>query len=379
MIAGALIPTMRVEPQEPKAPAVAEAPAATPAPAAETPAAPVTPADAPAAVPTTPSVVETPPATPAATEPKKEPTAAELAVRNMAEPSPAAVVWDDGAKKILKDAWGVEDPVAWKAQIDQQLAQVDILRQDATDGVAYKKAVESLSPAAAQFFKLELQGKKEEALAYIRSLPNEVLENKAAKDIAPRQLIDTYLKGKMTAEDYAAMADPDTEPSVVQALKEKEKHYAAIAADMHEAKLGAVAKENERQAAEEKAIHEATQKAQATAVAQAKNHPLTKAFVTPAVVDQYMSGQLARKQFVSEDGITPSAQQLTNLLKAEHFDEVMAAQKAYWYEKGKEDGAQVRTALAPSAGSGSGRAVASPPQEEQDPAKKILQEVARRA
>lgn len=307
-------------------------------------------------------------------------SAAELAVRNLVGDIPTTITWNDEAKKLFKETFGAEDPLAFKTDVEKRLAEAELNLADANDGRVYKKTVENMSPALQRAFQLELQGKKEEAIQYLRSMPDSLLQNKEAKSLTDKQLLDTYEPGQVSDEEWKAMETGNFDDLGVdeRVLKHKVKTLRQLAERAHETKRASIQEDLRAQEAQIRQAQEMEQKAIAAAVAKAKNDPLTKAFITPQTIDQFASQQLLRDMLFDPSGVT-SENQMTNLLKAKHFDEVMVAQKDYWYKKGLQDGAQEATAKVPSGPQGSGRAVASPPQQQPDLARSILQQVAKQA
>lgn len=267
--------------------------------------------------------------------------------------------WDDKAKGAFKNLFGHEDPTAFKADLDARFQEAELLKAEYEKLAPMKAQFDALPPSMQRAYQLAMEGKADEAQKYLQELPTDVFLNREAKNIPSDKLVDTYLPGKMSKEDWAALKDPDTDPDVKAALEAKSKHYRDIASDMHERKREAVAGElASRQQAQQQAI-ENYNKSTAKALAAASNDPVLKTFLTPDVKQDIQTGQFL-KQFV-DDGFAPTEKAVTNYLWALHGPKIAQAQFNVGYRKGKNEGALEATALQPGAPPAHGRVTGGTP------------------
>jgi hypothetical protein len=311
--------TQEVTPPTP-APAAA---AATPAPAAATP------TPAPAAPPVVTQPTDTPVVTPAV-----DPF--EAAIEQSMAPAPTEVVWDDTAKNAFKSVFGAEDPLAYKTQIETERTEAQLAKQQLEQLTPLKQQLDALPPALHRAFMLAAEGKVADAQEFLKGLPTDVLENREAKNIPSDKLIEMYLPGKMSKEDFAKMKDPDTDPDVVDALKLKEKHLREVAVDMHERQRQSIIDQNTQASASLKQRQEQYTKGIAETVAAVQADPLLRSFADQSVINDIQSGAYIQK-FIREDGITPTKEAGILYLKALHFDQMAKAQYNVGYRKGKSE------------------------------------------
>lgn len=283
--------------------------------------------------------------TPAAQAPAKQeepPNAEEKAVE--ADPyeavaeqsiSPVEPVakWTDDVKAAFKARFGVDDPI----EIETRIEQANLLKQEYDALLPIKQGLEALPPAVKNAFDLAMNGKAEEALKYLKEIPEGVFLNKEAKHIPSDKLIPMYLEGKMTKEDFDILKNPsDYDEDVVAAVKMKEKHFRDIASDMHERKLGEVRNAQAEAQAQQKQAYENYVKNVAQTISHAKETPL-KAFVTKEFEQEIHTGSFVQR-LLQDDGVTPTQEAATLLLKALHYDKMMEAQYKVGYRKGKSEG-----------------------------------------
>lgn len=288
---------------------------------------------------------ETPPAPPAppAPEAKKEeippveppaPTAPavdpyEAVVSAVASEAPVVATWNDEAKGLLKATFGVEDP----DHIKTQLTQAELMAKELEELKPIKSAIEGLSPVARRVVELALAGRATEAQEYLKSAPAVVIENKKAEELTDRQLVDTYLPGKITAEQWEMLNDPEADSEMVDALKERVKILRDAAADRHEmtAEQARLSYENEVKSRNEIAAE--VNRSVAETIAKAKESPL-RAFVDQGAVTEISTGAFIRKYVTEKGALTPEAATLH--LKALHFDHAVKFADARGYQRGRE-------------------------------------------
>lgn len=345
-------------------PAKQEAPAATAQePVTPPAAAPVAEAQQPAATqePAAP-VAPAAPAAPATPEPAKpaEPVDPYAAVVGsiVEEPKPA-LVWSDEAKALYKQTFGVEDPLAHKAEIERQFTQAELLKKQLDEVTPIKQGIDAMPPAMQRAIQLALSGNVTEAQDYLKSLPKVALENKEAKDLDDRSLIDTYLPSKIKPEQWAMLTDPEADPDVVDALKTRIGILRDSAADVHDNKRTEIQRQYTAQQEANQKAFENYQQGIASTIANAKNSPL-RAFLSDDVVSEIQTGNFLGK-FVQQDGVTPTPDAATLYLRALHFEGSVKAAEARGYERGKQEALLEATSRQPAMPRGSGRDIGDTP------------------
>lgn len=345
---------------------------------------PKAPTETPVAAP----VVDTPvePAPVAASEPKTEPAPVVnsggnsqpadpySAVLNemLGEQKPAAIQWSDEAKNLFKQTYGVEDPVAFKAEIDQKIAQADLIKKQYEEVAPLKESLDKLPPSMYRALQLAFEGKIEDAQNYIKELPKVAFENKESKNLDDRILIDTYLPGKIKPEQWEALTDPEADEEVVDAIESRIAILRDTAADLHDKRRNEAISEVAKQQESQKQAFENYQKGLAESIASAKNSSL-RLFVDDNVVNDMKSGGFLG-QFVQQDGVTPTPQATTLYLKALHFDGAVKAAETRGYERGKQEALLEATSRQPAMPRMANRDVGDQPRatNEQDMINQIL-------
>lgn len=148
----------------------------------------------------------------------------------------------------------------------------------------------------------------------------------------------------------------------------------ANAEDMHKERQGALKKEREAEESARKEFDRKYGEAVASTIADAKNGPLG-AFLTRAHEEEVRSGRFMSR-FIQEDGISPTRQLLTTMLKAELYDSMKKATEKL-YARGKGDGMHEMIAGLP-ANPKAGRS-ASQPQKPKSNSPSWLDEIERKA
>lgn len=292
------------------------------------------------------------PQQPAAQESKNEQPTAPTAPADpyeaiaLGEEPPAPVEWDDKAKGAFKSVFGADDPLAYKSQIETRLQQAELEAKQLQELLPLKQQFESLPPALKRAFQLALEGKAQEAHSYLRDMPDAVFLDKEAKNLPSEKLIKTHLPDAMSDEDFAILKDPDADPEEVKAIKAKEKHYRAIAADIHERQRQENAsKLSEAENARRQQIEAYTGSvAQAITVAESTKY---KALVTPEFKQALHDGSFLRS-FLTEGGtLTPEAGE--RLIWSYHGPKIAEAIGKAQYSKGKSEGLLEATSRQPGA------------------------------
>jgi hypothetical protein len=284
------------------------------------------------------------------------------ALANMDAVAAAPVSWSDEAKAIFKQEFGVDDPGAFKNEYSTLREQHELIKKEKDSLSALKADLDNLSPAMLRAIELTREGK--DPIGYLRSLPDGVFQNKPANELTDRQLIDTYAKGKVTDDQWEKLSDPDTDPDVVDAIKDKISHYRDICVDKHEAERGRIASEVQSAQQQQHQAFEQFQKGVAQTLSHAKNDPFAKAFVDKGHADEMSQPGKFLSRFLESDGVTPKPEALTMILKAERFDRAVQVAKESAYRKGKEDGVLEATSKQPSTPQAR-RDAAAPPQQHQ--------------
>ena len=337
------------------------------------PGAPPMPKEPPAVVPpaapemaTPPTQVTPPPVPPQAPE---QPTAdvqqgeIDRALEGLLNPQ-QPIQWDDNAKKLFKDTYGEDDPLAYRDRIRQELAEKDTFKADAQKAQQLQsglKQLEEQNPALHAAILLQLEGK--DPFEYLAKLPNKNILGKQAKDLTDEQLIGTYSPDKVSPEEWRALKENSfAELNIDEdTLKYKIKNYRDLAEQTHTRSQQEHRQRIQSQEEGRRTYQENILKADAASIAQAQSDPFTKSYLTSEYVEQYRSGSLEKGILTLDDGVTPHPNRLTALTKAKHFDE--AVRKAYerGLAKGVESGKIAAVSQMPDPITG-GRAVTQPQQ-----------------
>jgi hypothetical protein len=264
----------------------------------------------------------------------------------LGEQKPAAIQWSDEAKNLFKQTYGVDDPVAFKAEIDQKIAQADLIKKQYEEVAPLKESLDKLPPSMYRALQLAFEGKIEDAQNYIKELPKVAFENKESKDLDDRVLIDTYLPGKIKPEQWAALTDPEADEEIVDAIEGRIAILRDTAGELHDKRRNEAIAQVAQQREAEKQAFENYQNGLATSIASAKNSSL-RLFVDDNVVNDMKTGGFLG-QFVQQDGVTPTPQATTLYLKALHFDSAVKAADTRGFERGKQEALLEATSRQPT-------------------------------
>ncbi|MFO0190274.1 MAG: hypothetical protein ACK54F_03385 [Planctomycetia bacterium] len=256
------------------------------------------------------------------------------------------VAWTDEAKNLFKQTYGVEDPIAYKKELDSKLAESQLYKQKYDEVAPVLGQLEKLPPTMYRALQLALEGKVDDAQDYLKSLPKIALENKESKSLEDRLLIDTYLPGKIKPEQWDMLNDPEADEDTVDAIESRIAILRDTAAEMHDKKRDEIITQVQQQEAMKKQAFEDYQKGVADSIAVAKNSSL-RVFVDDNVVGQVSNGSFIHK-FVKEDGVTPTPEATTLYLKALHFDPAVKAAEARGYERGRQQALLEATSRQPA-------------------------------
>ena len=264
----------------------------------------------------------------------------------------AAPSWTPEAVAPFKALFGAEDPVAYKTQVDTQLQQAELLKAEFEKVRPVVEQFNNLPPSILEPLKLAMQGKIKEAQAFLATTPEVVLGNKEASKCSDRELIDTYMPGKIPADKWNMLEDADADPDVVSALKERIKILRDTAEDKHTATLTTL---RDRQAQEQTAQVQASETYR-TATAATLSHLNSTPY--KALADQGFNEEITTGRFISRyvnpDG-SPTQEAATLHLKALNFDKIVEAADARGYKRGKGEGMLESTSRQPSVAGGQRR------------------------
>lgn len=320
---GTTIPPSGAVPQPPAAPATPAAPAAEAAVAAPTP-------------------QVTPQATPQVEVPAHTPAEAMLA--EMAGTPAAATPWTDEAKALFKGTFEAEDPIAFRDQYRTEREQYSLLKQENEKLVGYKNDFESLSPAMLKAIELQKAGK--DPLAYLKTVPDAVFQNKPSAELSDEYLCTTYAQGK-TDSAFNTLKDPDATPEQIQAAKDVIGHYRSIGADKHDQALAQIKSEYQAQQQQQAVAYEQFQKGTAVALSNVKGSP-QRVYVDQARIEEFTKPGVFLSGFLEADGVTPKPDAFIKVIKGERFDEAVAAARDLGYKQGKQDGIAEGTSQLPT-------------------------------
>lgn len=284
--------------------------------------------------------------------------------------------WTPEAKDVFKHYFGHEDPLAYKSDIESKLEAANLLKGEYDKIAPLKDAFGKFTPSLQRAFQMAMDGKADEAQRYLRDLPEDVFLNREAKNIHSDRLIETYLPGKISKEDFEALKDPDTDPDIKVAIESKVKHYREIASDMHERERQKAAQEVADREAMTQAQQQSWMKSTADALASAASDPLLKTMITDEVRQVFQTGNFVQP-FLAEGGSALSQEAVKRYLWAVNGPKIAQAQYNVGYRKGKNEGSLQEAQFASGAPPSTGRATGTPPDNSVDAVKQgIFQHLA---
>ena len=253
--------------------------------------------------------------------------------------------WTPEAVAAFKATFGVEDPSAYKADFEKRIQEADLLRQEYEAVKPLAETINSLPPAVLEPLTLIMQGKVKEAKAYMASTPGVVLANKTAEQCSDRELIDAYLPGKVSADKWDMLEDPEADADVKDALTEKVKILREAAEEKHSRTLENIKskQEAEKTAREQAAVN---YRANVAATLTTLNSTPLKSLATKDFTEAISSGQYISR-YVNQDG-SPTPEAATLHLKALNFDKAVEAAYARGLKQGQQGGLLESTSRQPS-------------------------------
>jgi hypothetical protein len=322
--------------------------------------APVQPAAAPAAEPATPVAEEKPVETTPAQPPA--PAAVDAAVAEVAatvttdtatsDPyasvaeglsAPAAVpTWTDEAKAVFSKEFGTDDPSALKTQLEQ----LSLIKGEYEKVKPTLDQFNSLPATILEPLRLALQGKFDEAKNYLASTPSSVLAALEPEKMDDKTLIGTHFPGKISNEQWDMINDPEADPDVVDALKTRIGILREAAADKQRQAVTSAQQAEQSRKDAERVAYENFERGVAATLSNVKSSPL-KGLVDQGTVEQFRTGQFIR-DFVQEDGVTPTPNAATLLMWARHGQKISEAAEARGYARGKTEAALEATSRQPA-------------------------------
>lgn len=316
---------------------------------------------------------------PAATAKTEETTSAEPASTPVAEAddvfaqaaaafeAPAqAATWDDNAKAAFKSEFGVEDPKELKTQIEQ----LGLVRDEYEKVKPFVEQFNNLPAGLIEAFNLALSGKVSEARQYLASTPEAILESRDPSKMTERELVDTHYPGKIKPEQWEMLNDPEADPEIIDALKTRIGLLKDAAVDKQTTAINAAKVRQEQEAKARQEGFENYQRGVASTLAFAKESPL-RGLLDQGTVERIQNGTFLR-EFVQEDGVTPTPEAATRLLWAIHGPRIREAAEARGYARGKSEASLEAASRQPALAPGATRSAGSGQPAKADPVRDLV-------
>lgn len=291
--------------------------------------------------------------------------------------TPQTPAWNDEARKLFKDTYGEEDPIAYRDTVQKRLAEADLLKKDADTArtiQANLQRIEKENPVLHAAIIEQMEGR--DGLDYISKMPSASVLNKAAKDLSDEVLINTYLKDRFTDEERRAKRTGDFSDVAFDkdALDTKYSLLRPVAEQMHEQRLGELRGRIESRDREMAAAREREAQAIAATLAHAQADPIARMHVTQDSIDALRNGSIFQGVFLNADG-TLHPQALASLVKATHYDGDVRRALAIGEQRGYQRGLQEGMAQMPAASGG--RAVSNQQAPQGDPNLAVIAQMVR--
>jgi hypothetical protein len=277
--------------------------------------------------------------------------------------------WNDEAKRLFKETFNAEDPIAFREQYSRVANEAEEFKKSVADAEGIKaalKRIEESNPAFHAAIIEELDGR--DGLKYISNLPNANILGKKASDLSDETLFRTYMGDKFTEDEWKAWKTNDYDDvsftkDVIQAKIEALRPAAEF---MHQQRY-----EDHRKSLQEKEQALAQQremysKLTADNITQAQADPYARIYLNQETIEAFRSGTLTKGLLTQDDGVTPHPNMLVALTKAKHFDEAVKRAYEAGLAKGEQRGLQQGTAQLPIPRPG-GRAVSPADEQKGDP------------
>lgn len=276
--------------------------------------------------------------------------------------------WGDEAKNLFKTTFGVDDPLAYKTQVEEIRSKHTLLEQELTQsrGIAEAlKRIEEQSPAMHAAILEELEGRS--GLEYISKQGDVRIVGKQASELSDEVLMKTYLGDKFSEEEWNAYRTGDyTSVGVDEdTMKAKMKVLRPAAEHLHSQRNEQYANTIRSREQARLKIVEQDRNVRAQAIVAANEDPFTKPHITKEVIESFQNGTLFHGTFLSQEGtLHPNA--IKAAVKAQRYDGDVKRALELGEQRGYQRGLQEGTAQMPNARPLS-RAGNPPAQSEGDP------------
>lgn len=343
--------------------------AAPPEPAAEAP--PVKEAPVAEEVPATPEATpETPEATeaPAATEEvKAEETPADPLEQYIKGSAAQATALTDDTKAFLKAELGIEDPAAYKKQRAIEQEEMGVLKQAKAQLDAIQQNLGKLPVELEEIITDYLSGKDADPVARIKGLGVSVTT--PSKDVEPTALVDTYYKGKFSAEQMEELRDGTAAPE----LKDVFDKYHELATGKHDERGAKQVSRSQELQQQHRATEERMEHSALASVAHLREDKALAAMVDPKMIDDFVTGKLVQQKLFNPDG-TYKPEALKRLVIPEIHDTLVKKVREGAFNNGKTEGEARAHAERPQGPAG-GNAKRVPPSQEPTPEQTVAAQV----
>lgn len=341
---------------------------------AEPPAAPAEVAQAPAAteevkaeVPATPEVAaEATPAAPAE-EAKAEEVPADPLEAYVKGGAPVETPLTDDTKAFLKTELGIEDHVAFKKQRAIEQEEVGVLKQAKARLDAIEQNLGKLPVELEEAITDYLAGKDADPVARIKGLGVSVTT--PSKDVEPTALVDTYFKGKFSAEQMEELREGTAAPE----LKDVFDKYHELATGKHDERGAKQVARSQELQQQHKVGQERLEHSALASVAYLKEDKALAAMVDPKMIDDFVSGKLVQQMLFNPDG-TYKPEALKRLVTPDIHDTLVKRMREGAFSNGKTEGEAKAHAERPQGPAG-GNAKRVPPSQEKSPEQTVAEQV----
>jgi hypothetical protein len=259
--------------------------------------------------------------------------------------------WSDDAKKLFKETFGAEDPLAFKEQYGKVTSEVELLRKATLEGENLKnfyKRVEQEQPALAAAL-LEFQEGRD-PLQYISKLANANILGKNSKELSDDVLAATYMRDKFSDEELNARRTGDYSSLAVdkEMLDAKFKMLRPAAEFMHDQRNKEYTDGMTKKQQQIMEIRERSMQDRAAALAHAQSDPVARLYLNQETIEAFHNNSFTNGVFTKEDGsLHPNA--LAATIKAMRYDSDVKRAYEAGLSAGKKSGLQEATSSLPDA------------------------------
>ena len=281
------------------------------------------PAAAPAAATQQPPAQAAPPAPPAVADtPVVEDEEAKTLLGALTGMGQEPAKWSDDSLKLFESTFGVNDPAAFKKEVEDVRGRVAVLETSEAESIKLRMLLENIErdhPVLAQAIMEASEGR--DPMAYVDSIPERKLIGKEAKDISTEVLVNTYLRDKFSDAEREAMRTGNADDLGVEidALKAKYDMFRSVAEHMHNERAGAHKSRIATREAQQKAYREKYEASLNESIAVASRDPLVRSFLTKETIAAAKKGSFVEGAIYQEDGtLTPQA--IALIVKGQRYD-----------------------------------------------------------